>query len=250
MCSPATVSRNSIINLTEYTIEWTDLYAHFVKNSPAKDRKELQESQESLQRIVEFMKTASTVVPLNSNQLTRSFLRLLEAQLREGTTLVKSLAYAAIWSFGGSLTSEAKINFDSFFRNLPLGKRADFPSSEYVFNLALTRHMGSDRWTSWEDLPNLESNQLVKSSEIAGQLHLMSLYAANSIPFILAGPTAIGKTSSAQALLSRLSSSMQTSQLSIKKDTSRADIRNIINNARSEGQKGLVFLDNFNLLQK
>lgn len=53
-------------------------------------------------------------------------------------------------------------------------------------------------------------------------MHLMSLMAANSVPFILVGPTATGKTASAAALLAELSSSMHTAQFSCKKDTTHS----------------------------
>ena len=66
------------------------------------------------------MKTTSTVVPLNENQLIQNFLRLLEAQLKEGTSIAKSLAFAAIWSFGGSITPESRIPFNDLIQGLPI----------------------------------------------------------------------------------------------------------------------------------
>ena len=80
----------------------------------------------------------------------------------------------------------------------------------------------------------------------------MSLYAANSIPFLLVGGTATGKTESAEALLARLSSSMHTSSFSFRKSTNREDIKGILKKTAEEakGQKSLLFLDDINLAER
>ncbi len=251
VASPATVSRCGAVYFDDDAVSWEPFIQDFLTTAgyPAKQTAEVESHLTSVAQVMQFMRDAPTAVAMSPQQHIQNFLRILKAQLKEGTGVPDSMLFAAIWSFGACLTERAP--FDEFVCHLPLFAKTKLASSHFtsVFALGLIHEMGNDCWKPWRELSSPESEELVLTTDNIAHLHLMSLFAANSIPTLLVGPSATGKTASAATILSKFSTPLHTAEFAFSRGTTLSQLSAKITGVTSQAKGGqtLLFLDDINL---
>ena len=186
-----------------------------LKRSNPKQVPALAICEDSLEAAFAWLKNsaAGTYSPVDEDQLTNSFARLLAAQLKTGTAPADSTLLALVWAVG-SLARD-RTGFDAFVKTLPLMSKTHFPESASVFECGLTRENHKDIWkhlAEYKEVAILPPS-LVPVPELMAQLSVLSLLADQGVPTLLAGPSATGKTAAMHYLKDRFASSLHTAEL-------------------------------------
>lgn len=223
--TPATVSRAGILYINEtdigfrpYVDTWLQSHSSlpdFLGLKGIFDTK--------LQQVLDFYKGAKleTVVPLPTLNLVQSlcliFDGLLATYLKDKTTEVyeRIFVFAALWAFGGALSSERLTDYRKHFSGFIKELSADvkFPDDSLAQDYYVD--IGSGNAVTWNSnvspssgaIDGSGSQVFVPTVDSIRLSFLMDLLVRNSVPVMLVGPGGTGKTVLVNDYLSSLSAS-------------------------------------------
>ncbi|XP_078466584.1 dynein axonemal heavy chain 12 [Lampetra planeri] len=231
--SPATVSRCGMIYMEPSQLGWQPLVQSWLGTLPPTLQQE--DNRVLLQELFTWLvapslrmvrKQCKELVQTSDGNLVVSLTRLFEMLLcgllgQESDSknvrvwIMASFAFSLVWSVGASCDSDGRVKFDSFLRELLMGKSKDHPLPptvgkwecpleerglvyDYMYELK-----GRGHWVHWNELiknPHLGDKGtkvqdiIVPTIDTARYTYLMDLCIQHSRPLLFVGPTGTGKS--------------------------------------------------------
>ncbi|OCT58631.1 dynein heavy chain 12, axonemal [Xenopus laevis] len=296
--SPATVSRCGMIYLEPLQLGWDPLVKSWLNTLPeALQTKEHLGLLEQLfnwliQPALRFLRKQCKELVSTSNSnavvsLTRLFEMLLFDCVREEPTnkniriwIMACFAFSMVWSIGGCCDTDSRLKFDSFLKEILLGKSTEHPIPtavgkwecpfddkglvyDYVYELK-----GRGRWVHWNEFiksTNVGDKQtkiqdiIVPTMDTVRYTFLMDMCIRYEKPLLFVGPTGTGKS---VYVKDKLMNSLDKEKffpffINFSARTSANQIQNIVMDRLDKRRKGVygppmgkkcvIFVDDMNM---
>jgi dynein heavy chain len=275
--SPATVSRCGMIYTDYSDLGWRPYFDSWLNQKTETTPIDLirRLAEKYLPQLLEFRRSCAQFVPVPESALIKSFCSLFDsvATLENGVDVADLdnfprmielwFLFSTIWALGGPLTSEARIKFDSFFREI----EGQFPSKDTVFEYSVDKT--NKNWVSWEEkLPtSWRYNSalpfyriFIPTIDTLRYEFIFRAFLKNKHPVLLVGDVGTGKTSLAQNSIQQPDNPFNVLLINMSAQTSSSSIQSIIEGRLEKRTKNvfvptggkplLVFVDDLNMPMK
>lgn len=185
--------------------------------------------------------------------------------------------FSIIWGLGGTLASESKKRFDAYLREfindnerkpktIKLSKNNVFAERGTCFDYFFEKK-SSGHWREWTEMIAKETeipenakvgDLLIQTNETARQKFFLKTFMSNNIPFLIVGPTGVGKTAVTNDFLVKLPKENFTANtINFSARTSAGQTQDIIMSKLDRRRKGVfgppigkkcvIFVDDLNM---
>uniref|UniRef100_A0A0L8HIS0 Uncharacterized protein n=1 Tax=Octopus bimaculoides TaxID=37653 RepID=A0A0L8HIS0_OCTBM len=296
--SPATVSRCGMVYMEPMSLGWRPLVQSWIAafQEPMSTERELIHLMFEwlLDPCIEFIhKKCKEYVPTSQASLVVSLMKLVDMLLlrsppkedidskRMRSYIQSAIMFAIPWSIGAVIDVDGRLAFDSFFRELYLGKNESYPIPkaigkidipipevfsiyDYWFEFKLR-----GQWKPWtEFIKGFEStekdirNILVPTVDTVRYTYLLNLSIEQNMPILFVGPTGTGKSSYVQDKLMKGISKEKyiPTFLNFSAQTSANQVQTIIMTSLAKRRRGvfgpligktaIIFVDDMNMPAK
>ncbi|KAI5723048.1 hypothetical protein M8J76_000435 [Diaphorina citri] len=295
--SPATVSRVGMIYFELKCISWTTFFLSYQNELKEKlNEEQFEMVTETVDYLLpacfDFIRTLPTFVATSDIHLFQNFVRLFSCMIVSEQLasvsriwLLCTLLFCVPWAMGATMTDEAKIRFDVFYRKLILGeddvgqqyprpakfkftKHQSYPDAYTIFDYFYDKRKNG-QWMTWLETverptfpPNLRPSDLIIPTNVTCmQNFFINLYLQNDVPMMFVGPTGTGKSTIVLNLLLNLSkdkylpniinfSARTSSNITQEMIMAKLDRRRKGVYGPAMGKKYIVFIDDLNMPQK
>ncbi|OCT61613.1 dynein heavy chain 3, axonemal [Xenopus laevis] len=305
--SPATVSRCGMIYMEPHQLGWKPLQDSYMSTLPVNLTSEHREMISDmfdwlLQPCLDFIRLeCKFLVHTSPIHLAYSMMRLYTCLLdeivnssEEGNEPMSSqqitlwlqglFLFSVVWTIGGTINTDSRKKFDTFYRNLLMGldehhprpksvkltKNNLFPEKGSVYDFYFHKQ-ASGQWNIWTDYITKEeltipptakvSDLIIPTMETARQTFFLKTYLEHSVPMLFVGPTGTGKSAITNSFLIKLPKNKYVANsINFSARTSANQTQDIIFSKldrRRKGQFGppvgkqaVVFVDDLNMPAK
>ncbi|KAM4697749.1 dynein axonemal heavy chain 3 [Rhinophrynus dorsalis] len=305
--SPATVSRCGMIYMEAHQLGWKPLKDSYMDSLPENLTNEHREMVSDMfdwlvQPCLDFIRLeCKFLVQTSPIHLTFSLMRLYTCLLdeivsfsEEGQEPMSSqqitlwlqglFLFALVWTIGGTINTDSRKKFDTFYRNLLMGmddhhprpksvkltKNNLFPERGSVYDFYFHKH-ASGQWNMWTDYITKDeltisptakvSDLIIPTMETARQTFFLKTYLDHSVPLLFVGPTGTGKSAITNSFLIKLPKNKYVANsINFSARTSANQTQDIIFSKLDRRRKGLygppvgkkavVFVDDLNMPAK
>ncbi|OUM67642.1 hypothetical protein PIROE2DRAFT_4933 [Piromyces sp. E2] len=298
VASPATVSRCGMIYMEEELIGWRPIFLSWLNTIPNlnEENKKLITSlfdwivPPCFQFVIENYKEITEIPKLNKiNSLINIYDSHLDFLKDEKSKTPPNIAevwiisyflFSCIWSFGGSINEEGRVEYDKFFRDVIEGNLKDYPmpddiriskmiprnGSIYEYMFEPEKQVSGGMWKLWSDTienfeiqPNTKFNDIiVPTIDTQRYTYLLDTLILHGKQILFVGQTGTGKTSYInKKLLHGLPSNYQPVMINFSSQTTPNQTQMIILGKLDRrkkgiygppvGQKSVIFIDDLNM---